>query len=281
MQRRLSRLAPAALILALCGQAAAGPSWQNGAASFVETVVAAPETRPPDHGPWPVSLRLDLPSDAYRHDIMGGVPPWRRMQVRTLACATCRQGLQDHEVVLPPDLVFEDPAPRLWDVTGDGLPEIVVVETSLRRGARLAIWTIRADRGLVRLAATPFIGRPQRWLAPVAAGDLDGDGRIELAYVDRPHLRRQLVILRLTGPSLTEVARLDGLTAHRIGDTQITAALRTCGAAGAEILLPDATWQSLMAVRLGPAGATATELPGVGPDGIAAARRAECLGPPP
>jgi len=277
MQHGLPGLCLAALALLTGSPGLAEPSWQKGHASFVETTLTAPEAPPSNHPAWPVAVRLDQPTDRYRHDIMGGVPPWRRMQVTALPCAVCEGGTRVHTVVLASDMVFEDPAPRLWDVSGDGVPEIIVVETSLQQGARLAVWTMDPERGLERMAATPFIGRPQRWLAPVAAGDLDGDGRIELAYVDRPHLARQLVILRLSGRRLTEIARLEGLTAHRIGDTTITAALRPCNEVGAEILLPDADWQGLMAVTLGPDGASAGAVRGYGPQDIASALDAGCL----
>ena len=46
----------------------------------------------------------------------------------------------------------------------------------MTQGARLAIYD---ETGLV--SATPYIGRSNRWLAPLGAGDLDGDGNIELA----------------------------------------------------------------------------------------------------
>jgi hypothetical protein len=55
----------------------------------------------------------------------------------------------------------------------------------------------------VPLASTPWIGQRFRWLAPVAAADLDGDGAMELAYVDRPHLARTLRVWRIAfdGPA--------------------------------------------------------------------------------
>lgn len=84
-------------------------------------------------------------------------------------------------ITLPQSDVFEDTAPRLLDVDGDGSPEVVVVQSNARLGAKLAIYD---EDGLV--AATPHIGRSNRWLAPLGAADLDGDGLIELAYIDRP-----------------------------------------------------------------------------------------------
>lgn len=145
-------------------------------------------------------------------------------------------------------LVFEDIAPRLWDVTGDGAPEVVTVESHADRGARLAVWSV-AEGDLAPLAATPFIGQRFRWLAPVGATDLDDDGAIEIAYVDRPHLAKTLRIWRFADGALTEVAALEGLTNHRIGWDYIEGGLRTCGD-GPEIVLASADWRAVMVVRM-------------------------------
>src|SRR5690606_33675671 len=127
-------------------------------------------------------------------------------------------------IVLPHTRVFEDIEPRLADLDGDGAPEAIVVETDLDRGARLAVYDAG---GLV--AATPFIGRRHRWLAPVGAADLDGDGRVEIAYVETPHLGKTLKIVRLVGDDLQPVAEAPGLTNHRIGDPFIQGRIATCG----------------------------------------------------
>jgi hypothetical protein len=82
---------------------------------------------------------------------------------------------------LPQERVFEDTEPRVVDLDGDGAPEVVVVEAHRDVGARLAIYTAT---GL--LAATPYIGTRNRWLAPIAVADLDGDGVTELAYIYAP-----------------------------------------------------------------------------------------------
>jgi len=153
------------------------------------------------------------------------------------------------EVQLPDDHVFEDLAPRLWDITGDGMPEVVVVEADMARGAQLAVYNSTGDK----IAATPHIGEKNRWLAPIGAADLDGDGHIELAYIDRPHLAKTLRIWRFHYGKLVEVAAAPGLTNHLIGEDVITSGLRDCGQ-GAEIVTVNADWSRIIAARLDPGG---------------------------
>ena len=145
---------------------------------------------------------------------------------------------------LPETRVFEDVAPRLFDVDGDDAPEVITVESDLQRGARLAIYH---EGGL--LAATPFIGQRNRWLAPVGVGaaDLDGDGKVELAYVDRPHLAKTLRIFRYVDGDLVHVADLPGVTNHRIGERDIAGGIRDCGQ-GPEMIVATADWTRLVAV---------------------------------
>lgn len=243
----------------------------------VVTGMDRPPGLAPDHPPWPIRAELSAPVAGHPHDVLGGIPAYGALSVTALSCGGCRHGFEGDEVILPPGLVFEDVAPRLWDVTGDGLPEIVVVEATADEGARLAVWAYgggdSGTRGLHRLAATAFIGQGQRWLAPAAAADFDGDGQIEIAYVDRPHLLHELVFLRLEGGRLAELARLNGVTNHRIGDRQISAALRDCGS-GPELLLADAGWSRLMAVGWQDGGPVARDL---GPFSAAALERvADC-----
>tara|TARA_R110002110_G_scaffold123298_9_gene299987 strand:+ start:13916 stop:14665 length:750 start_codon:yes stop_codon:yes gene_type:complete len=188
----------------------------------------------------PVKVRLGGPTLRYDHDVLGGMPRWSTLSVAAPGGSS--------SVSLPENLVFEDTRPRLWDVTGDGTPEIVVVESSLTKGARLAVWSFQGAR-LERLAETAYFGRPQRWLAPLAVGDFDGDGRPEIAYVDRPHLARELVFLRFENGNLRELARLGGVTNHRIGDSYISGGARNCGK-GSEAILVDSDWSRIIAVTL-------------------------------
>lgn len=191
-----------------------------------------------------VSARYDGPTTRYPHGVLGDDIEYDTLVVRL-------SDGREMSARWARDIVFEDLAPRVVDVDGDGAPELVVVESHEAQGARLAVWGL-VDGSLAAKAATPFIGTRFRWLAPAAVADLDGDGLVELAYVDRPHLAKVLRVWRYealnTGQvGLTEVATLDGVTNHRIGWDYIAGGLRDCGQ-GPEMVLADAGWASIVAV---------------------------------
>ncbi len=193
-----------------------------------------------------VSAEYGEPTDRYDHGILGDAIEWGALRMDVDQCFGCETRMMKTFVLrLPETRVFEDIAPRLFDVDGDESPEVITVETDLSRGARLAIYH---EGGL--LAATPFIGRSHRWLAPVGVGaaDLDGDGFVELAYVDRPHLARTLRVLRYQNGKLKLIAELPGVTNHRIGERNIAGGIRDCGD-GPEMIVADAGWQNVLAVR--------------------------------
>jgi hypothetical protein len=196
-----------------------------GGAAAAETVTAA---------------RFAAPTLRYAHGVLGDAEEWGALEITLSGTAGAARLLR---ITLPEDHVFEDIAPRLADVTGDGQAEVIVVETDLQRGAALAVYGAGG-----KIAETPHIGQAHRWLAPAGAADLDGDGRVEIAYVDRPHLARVLRLWRFEGGALVEIAALDGLTNHRIGDAYISGGIRDCGAVP-EIVLASPDWRRLQAVQ--------------------------------
>lgn len=83
---------------------------------------------------------------------------------------------------------------------------------------------------------------------------MDGDGFVEIAYVDRPHLAKTLMIWRYvpvndTTVRLEPVAELAGLTNHRIGERDIGGGMRVCGDV-VEVITADANWPRVIATRL-------------------------------
>lgn len=192
-----------------------------------------------------LSAQFTEPTNRYPHNVLGDLPGFGALEVRLADGTSLR-------LVPPKSRVFEDISPRLWDTDGDGIPEIVVVESDQRLGARLTAWTVQrtADgtHTLVLRAAGDFIGTRFRWLAPVGIADFTGDGRAEIAYVAMPHLARRLVLVRLDGDRLVPVAQLDGISNHRIGEAFITGGVRDCGK-GPEMLLPTSDWQKIARIR--------------------------------
>lgn len=182
-----------------------------------------------------LSARYEGPTERYAHAVLGD----------GIEHETLRLDLIDGTVrrfTLPIDLVFEDTAPRVQDLDFDGQPEVMVVESSQTQGARLAIYGAQG-----RITATDFIGTRFRWLAPVGAADLDGDGHVEIAYVDRPHLAKTLRLYRYRERQLQKVASLGGLTNHRIGETDIAGGVRQC-AGRPELILASANWSQMVSV---------------------------------
>lgn len=189
------------------------------------------------------AARYTEPTTRYAHGVLGDAVEWGALRLTVTGCAGCF-GARDLTLRLPQTRVFEDTAPRLADLDGDGGAEVIVVESDLSLGARLAVYD---ETGLV--AATPFIGQAHRWLAPVGAGDLDGDGHMEIAYVDRPHLAKTLRVWRFKAGRLTEVASRSGLSNHRIGEDVISGGVRDCTGTQ-EIITADADWTRIVASTL-------------------------------
>ncbi len=204
------------------GALLASSLWLMGAATdaIANTITAAHFTEP---------------TTRYPHGVLGDTVEYGALEL-----------MVDGEILtvsLPPDRVFEDLAPRLVDIDLDGALEVMIVESQNQTGAQLAVYNALGEK----IAATPHIGTRFRWLAPIGAADLDGDGYIEIAYIDRPHLAKTLRIWRFKDGALTEIASLPGLTNHKIGEDFISGGIRDCGN-GPEIIVTSADWSSIISV---------------------------------
>ena len=200
-----------------------------GQAAFGQNVVTTSEN---------AVASFEGPTSRYGHAIMGNLPEWSQLCLSHGADRAC--------VTLAETSVFEDISPRLADMDGDGLDEAVVVESTFTGGASLVVYKRDGDR-LERIA-TPPIGRRNRWLSPIGIADFDSDGRMDIAYVEKPHLAKELKIYSWAGDHLKLIARATSFSNHRIGDETITSGMRDCGR-GPEMIVPDGKWSRVYSGR--------------------------------
>ena len=153
------------------------------------------------------------PTTRYRHAILGD-----HFEAEALVVETYND--QRFIVELPTERVFEDLEPRIVDIDGNGIDEIIVIESDKQRGASLAIYGIR-NHVLIKKASTPFIGRSNRWLNPLGVGDFDGDGNNEIALVQTPHIGGILRLYNWNGEKLNLFAEQHGVSTHKIGSTAL------------------------------------------------------------
>lgn len=153
---------------------------------------------------------LAAPTNRYTHAVLGDA-------IEAGALVLLESGGSKRMLLAGDDAVFEDLTPRLHDLDGDGIPEIVVVKSYLARGSALAVIGRDPDGGLKILAETPPIGIPNRWLNPAGFGDFSGSGKQEVALVRMPHALGRLEIWRWESGKLRQIASESDTSNHQIG----------------------------------------------------------------
>ena len=115
--------------------------------------------------------------------------------------------------------VFEDRRVRLYDLDGDGRDEAIVVQSYLYAGATLAVFR-SGPGGTEFVGEVPPIGKPNRWLNPAGIADFDGDGAVEIAYVETPHIGGVLKLYELRDGELVPDGEKQGFSNHAIGSRE-------------------------------------------------------------
>jgi hypothetical protein len=185
------------------------------------------------------SAWLTRPTERYRHGILGDA-------IEAAGLALERADGTVLEYRLDAGSVFEDRLVRLVDLDRDGRDEAVVVRSYLDRGAALAVFSLAGDT-VRRVAEVPPIGRSNRWLNPAGAADYDGDGTVELAWVETPHIGGALRLYELRDGRLVADHFMPGFSNHAIGtrEQRLSATLDWNGDGVADLAVPDARRRSL------------------------------------
>lgn len=192
----------------------------------------------------------------YRHGALGDA-----IEAESLAVQLADGPMASYR--LGPDEVFEDLEPRIVDLDRDlvGRDEVVAIVSSLDRGAAVTVFAIGPDGegrpALLQLARSRPIGTANRWLNIAGIADFDGDGFIEIAYVDRPHILGDLVFLEWRGGRLAEQARLGGYANHMNGSRvqDLSEVADVDGDGRPDVVVPVLGFGALAAVRLSVDGA--------------------------
>jgi hypothetical protein len=149
---------------------------------------------------------------------------------------------------LPDDEVFEDLVPRPVRMRAGDEPQWLTIVSQRGLGARLALVGVRNGQLKLTAQSAP-IGQANRWLNPVGAIDLDGDGEAEIVAVVTPHLAGVLTVYQQQGTELVVRATLRGLSNHRFGSTELGMSGVIPDAAGATLVVPNLEHQTLVMVR--------------------------------
>lgn len=185
---------------------------------------------------------LSGPTRRYNHAILGD-----DIEASGLALQFRDGGRASFE--LGPESVFEDLRVRVIDLNGDKQDELLVIRSYLEGGAALAVYGLE-EEAIVQLGETTAIGLSHRWLNPAGAADFDGDGDIEIAYVETPHIGGMLRFISLTPKGVLEEQALHGFSNHAIGSRELdmAAVIDWNGDGILDLAVPDASRSRLQIV---------------------------------
>ncbi len=206
---------------------------------------------------------LDQPTTRYGHAVLGDGIEAGGLSVRYGDGSV-------GQLTLAADRVFEDRLVRITGYDYQGRAALMTVTSYLDAGAALTLVDPGAPGGAAPrvLAEAPAIGTPNRWLNPVGAADVDGDGRVEFLAVITPHIGGTLRAYEHHGPALVADHALEGFSNHAYGSRELglsgLADLDNPPDGIAEAIVPNAMRDAMKVVRFsgGPPRIVASLAPG-------------------
>lgn len=181
------------------------------------------------------------PTTRYTHGILGD-------RIEAVGLLVVKAG-KSYLYQLEDEFVFEDLQPRLADVDNDGELEFVTILSSLTQGASVAVFKI-VGKKLVQLASSNFVGMPNRWLNIAAIADLDNDGKIEIAWVQTPHIGGILRVANLVKGRLQVIDEKSGYSNHRIGQRNLCLSVLAPTTPAKTLYLPNNEYSAVAGLQL-------------------------------
>ena len=219
----------------------ASPATLTTATGFAPGTTFLPENLIARDAASDLTARYTDPTTRYAHGILGD-------KIEAGGLLVVKAGKR-HYYQLDEQYVFEDLQPRMADVDGDGQPEFIAIRSSLTQGAGVAIFKIVKDQ-LVLLAASDFVGMPNRWLNIAAIADLDNDGILEIAWVQTPHIGGISRVAHLVKDRLAVIDQKSGYSNHRIGQRNLCLSALTTSTPLKTLYLPTNDYAAVVGLQL-------------------------------
>ncbi len=248
----------ASLVLAASAQAAGGWTAQKAnSGDFPRRIVAEGRGAAPSRIPGMLAASArhcsgvarawySEPTSRYRHGALGDTIEGGALTARLAGGLTT-------VLKLPETEVFEDIAPRIADLDGDGKCEIVTILSSLSGGGSIVVFGLEGTK-LVRKATGARQNRSHRWLNIAGIGRYAGGaGPVQIAYVATPHIGGTLGLLRYSGGRLTQLGSASGFSNHAFGsrELRLAASADVDGDGRLELALPSADRRALRIMTFG------------------------------